>query len=104
MAPLTAGDYNLAKTVEIPLNANIGILGDGTLSYLKGDPTLQGPVLRSYGKTVQVEDVGFLAYNAEDALIELHVPDTPSTRILCDECAMINQAASAVECDGFDDA
>jgi hypothetical protein len=51
-----------------------------------------------------VEDVGFLAYNSEDALIELHVPDTPSTRILCDECAMIYQATSAVEWGGLDDA
>jgi hypothetical protein len=100
---LPVGNYNLSKTVEIPLNANIGILGDGALSYLEGDPTLQGPVLRSYGKTVQVEDVGFLSYSG-GALIELHVPDTPSTRILCDECAMIYQGTSAVEWDGLDDA
>jgi hypothetical protein len=103
---LPAGNYNLSKTVEIPLNANVGILGDGVLSYIVGDSTLQGPVLRSYGKTVQVEDVGFYSYSPspEDALIELHVPDTPSTRILCDECAIIYQLTTAVEWDGLDDA
>lgn len=103
---LAVGNYNVSTTLEIPLNANIGILGDGALSNLMGDSTLKGPVLRSYGKTVQVEDVGLVSYSSltEHALIELHVPDAPSTRILCDECAMTGQITSAVEWDGLDDA
>ncbi len=103
---LPVGNYDVSNTLEIPMNANVGILGDGALSSLVADSTLQGPVLSSYGKTVQVEDVGFWSYSFSptDAFIELHVPDIPSTRIFCDECAITSQITTGVEWDGLDDA
>ena len=84
---LPAGTYNVGNTLEIPLNANVGILGDGALSNLRAQPTLQGPLLKSHGKTVQLEDLGFCSYSGTEALIELRMPDTPSTRVFCDECS-----------------
>jgi hypothetical protein len=100
------GNFNIFKTVEISPNANVGILGDGALSNLVAESSLKGPALVSYGKTFQLEDVGFWSYSPSpsDAMIELHVPDDPSTHILCDECAFIYQVSSAVESNGFDDA
>jgi pectin methylesterase-like acyl-CoA thioesterase len=103
---LPAGNYGVSQTLEIPPNASVGILGDGQLTDLGADINLQGPILSSYGKSVQLEDVRFSSYSssATTALIELHEPDTPKTRIFCDECAFHDSNTSDLEVDGIDDA
>jgi len=100
---LPAGNYNVSQTLKIPPNANIGILGDGELSTLVADINLQGPILSSYGKSVQLEDMRFYSYSTSVSTdqLELHEPDTPNTRIICDECSVV---ASELEVDGMDDA
>ena len=98
--------YNVFQTLEIPLNVNISILGDGGFTDIVANSSLQGPALRSYSKNIQLENIRFSSYSKvpPDALIELHVPDTPSTCIFCDECAIDDQITTAVEWDGLDDA
>jgi hypothetical protein len=100
---LPAGNFNIYQTLTIPANASVGILGDGELSELVADINLQGPILSIYGKSVQLEDLGFYTYSSSSSTVqlELHVPDTPNTRIICDECTTI---AADVEVDGMDDA
>jgi hypothetical protein len=100
---LPAGTYNIYQTLTIPPNASVGIFGDGLLSQLQAAASLQGPILSIYGKSVQLEDLGFYTYSTSSSTdqIELHEPDTPNTRIICDECSV---NGSAVEMDGIDDA
>jgi len=100
---LPAGNFNIYQTLTIPPNASVGILGDGLLSQLVADINLQGPILSIYGKSVQLEDLGFYTYSTSSSTnqIELHEPDTPDTRIICNECSV---NGSAVEVDGIDDA
>jgi hypothetical protein len=100
---LPAGNYNIYQTLTIPPNASVGILGDGLLSQLQAAASLQGPILSIYGKSVQLEDLGFYTYSTSSSTdqIELHEPDTPNTRIICDECSV---NGSAVEVNGIDDA
>jgi len=100
---IPAGNFNIYQTLTIPPNANVGILGDGKSSELVADIHLQGPILSIYGKSVQLEDLGFYSYSTSSSTdqLELHVPDTPNTRIICDECST---NAADVEVDGIDDA
>ena len=100
---LPAGNFNIYQTLTIPPNASVGILGDGLLSQLQAAASLQGPILSIYGKSVQLEDLGFYTYSSSSSTdqLELHVPDTPNTRIICDECST---NATDVEVDGIDDA
>ena len=100
---LPAGVFNIYQTLTIPANASIGILGDGLFSQLQAAASLQGPILSIYGKSVQLEDLGFYTYSSSSSTdqIELHEPDTPNTRIICDECSTV---AADVEVDGIDDA
>jgi hypothetical protein len=103
---LPAGNFNVNQTLEIPANANIAILGDGSISDLVGEATLQGPALSSYAKTLQMDDFRFSSYSTSptDAQIDLHVPDVPSTYIFCDGCTVDDQTTTALEWDGLDDA
>jgi hypothetical protein len=103
---LPAGNYNVLQTLEIPANANVAILGDGAISDLVANSSLQGPVISSYAKTLQMDDFRFSSYSTSptDALIELHVPDVPSTNIFCDECTIDDQLTEAFAWDGLDDA
>jgi hypothetical protein len=100
---IPAGNFNIYQTLTIPPNASVGILGDGELSELVADNNLQGPILSIYGKSVQLEDIGFYTYSSSSSTdqIELHEPDTPNTRIICDECST---NAADIEVDGMDDA
>ena len=100
---IPAGNFNIYQTLTIPPNASVGILGDGLLSQLQAAASLQGPILSVYGKSVQLEDLGFYTYTSSSSTdqIELHEPDTPNTRIICDECSV---GAADVEVDGMDDA
>jgi hypothetical protein len=100
---LPAGNFNIYQTLKIPPNASVGILGDGILSTLFADANLQGPILSSYGKSVQLEDFGFYSSSTSSMTdqLELHVPDIPSSRIICDECMV---AGADIEVDGMDDA
>ncbi len=100
---LSEGSYNVTQPLEISQQASVGILGDGALTTLVVPSTFQGPVIESYGKTVQLEDFRFDSYSPLSTDIQLHVPDVPSTRIFCDECTVNNQALG-VEVDGLDDA
>ena len=101
---LPAGTYNIYQTLIIPQNASVGILGDGLLSQLQAAASLQGPILSIYGKSVQLEDLGFYTYSSSSSTdqIELHEPDTPNTRIICDECS--GGGTDGLEVDGIDDA
>ena len=100
---LPAGTFNIYQTLTIPPSASVAILGDGLYSQLQAAASLQGPILSIYGKSVQLEDLGFYSYSSSSSTdqIELHEPDTPNTRIICDECS-IN--GSDLEVDGMDDA
>jgi hypothetical protein len=100
---IPAGIYNIYQTLTVPPNASAGILGDGLLSQLQASNSLQGPILSIYGKSVQLEDLGFYSYSSSSSAdqIELHEPDTPNTRIICDECVI---AGADLEVDGIDDA
>jgi hypothetical protein len=103
---LPAGNYNVTQTLQIPANANIAILGDGSISDLVGPSSLQGPALSSYAKTLQMDNFRFSSYSASPtgAQIDLHVPDVPSTYIFCDGCTVDDQTTTALEWDGLDDA
>ena len=103
---LPVGNYDVTQTLNIPANANIAILGDGAISDLVADPTLQGPTLSSYAKTLQMDDFRFSSYSTSptNAQIDLHVPDVPSTYIFCDGCTVDDQLTTALEWDGLDDA
>jgi hypothetical protein len=103
---LPAGNYNVTQTLQIPANANIAILGDGSISDLVSNATLQGPALSSYAKTLQMDDFRFSSYSTSPtyAQIDLHVPDVPSTYIFCDGCTIDDQTTTALEWDGLDDA
>jgi hypothetical protein len=103
---LPAGNYGVTQTLEIPANANIAILGDGSISDLVASPTLQGPTLSSYATTLQMDDFRLSSYSTSPtaAQIDLHVPDTPSTYIFCDGCTVDDQITTALEWDGLDDA
>jgi hypothetical protein len=103
---LPAGNYNVTQTLEIPAQANIAILGDGSISDLVANATLQGPALSSHAKTLQMDDFRLSSYSTSptDALIDLHVPDVPSTYIFCDGCTVDDQITTALEWDGLDDA
>ena len=100
---LPASNYNIYQTLTIPTNASVGILGDGEPTELVADINLQGPILSIYGKSVQLEDLGFYSYSSSSSTdqIEMHVPDTPNTRVICDECST---NAENIEVDGMDDA
>ena len=100
---LPAGNFNIYQTLTIPPNASVGILGDGEPTELVADINLQGPILSIYGKSVQLEDLGLYSYSSSSSTdqIELHVPDAPNTRIICDECST---NAEDIEVDGMDDA
>jgi hypothetical protein len=100
---LPAGNFNIYQTLTIPPNASVGIFGDGLLSQLVADINLQGPILSIYGKSVQLEDLGFYTYSSSSSTdqIELHEPDTPNTHITCDECSI---GGLDLEVDGMDDA
>ena len=103
---LPAGNYGVTQTLQVPANANIAILGDGAISDLVADPSLQGPTLSSYATTLQMDDFRFSSYSTSptNAQIDLHVPDTPSTYIFCDGCTVDDQITTALEWDGLDDA
>jgi hypothetical protein len=103
---LPAGNYDVTQTFEIPANANIAILGDGSISDLVSPPTLQGPALSSYATALQMDDFRFSSYSTSptDAQIDLHVPDSPSTYIFCDGCTVDDQITTGFEWDGLDDA
>jgi Pectate lyase superfamily protein len=103
---LPAGNYNVLQTLQIPAGANIAILGDGSISDLVANPTLQGPTIRSYAATLQMDDFRFSSYSTSptNAQIDLHVPDTPSTYIFCDGCTIDDQITTGFEWDGLDDA
>jgi hypothetical protein len=103
---LPAGNYNIAQTLEIPANANIAILGDGSISDLVVNRSLQGPAISSFADTLQMDDFRFSSYSTSptDALIELHIPDVPSTNVFCDECTIDDQITGAFAWDGLDDA
>jgi Pectate lyase superfamily protein len=103
---LPAGNYAVNQTLQIPANANIAILGDGSISDLVALPTLQGPTLSSYATTLQMDDFRFSSYSTSptNAQIDLHVPDTPSTYIFCDGCTIDDQITTGFEWDGLDDA
>ena len=103
---LPIGNYDVQKTLEIPSNAKIAILGDGRFSDIVANSVLQGPVLKSYATALQLGDFRFSSYSKSpsDALIELHVPDAPSTHVFCDECTFTWQNTSAFTWDGLDDA
>jgi hypothetical protein len=99
-----AGVFNIYQTLTISPNAIVGILGDGLFSQLQAAASLQGPILSIYGKSVQLEDLGFYTYSSSSSTdqIELHEPDTPNTRIICDEC--LGAGTDGLEVDGIDDA
>jgi hypothetical protein len=101
---LPVGNFNIYQTLTIPPNASVGILGDGLLSQLQASTSLQGPILSIYGKSVQLEDLGFYTYSSSSSTdqIELHESDTPNTRIICDECS--GGSTNGLEVDGIDDA
>jgi hypothetical protein len=103
---LQTGNYDVTKPLEIPADATVAMIGDGALTYLVAEPSLQGPILRSYAKAFHLDEVGFWSYSSSTtgAFIELHVPDSPSTRIFCDECAITEQSTASVEWNGLDDA
>jgi Pectate lyase superfamily protein/Bacterial Ig-like domain (group 2) len=100
---IPAGSYPIMRTLEVTPDSSIAILGDGPLTNLFAAPSLQGPVLRGNGKTLQVENIQFYA-SPTDAAIELDVADRPSTRVFCDECATVSMGTSGLEVDGLDDA
>jgi Pectate lyase superfamily protein len=103
---LPAGNYAVNQTLQIPANANIAILGDGSISDLVALPTLQGPTISSYATALQMDDFRFSSYSTSptNAQIDLHVPDTPSTYIFCDGCTIDDQITTGLEWDGLDDA
>jgi hypothetical protein len=103
---LPAGNYNVTQTLQIPAKANIAILGDGSISDLVSNASLQGPALSSYAKTLQMDDFRLSSYSTSTtaAQIDLHVPDVPSTYIFCDGCTVDDQTTTALEWDGLDDA
>jgi Pectate lyase superfamily protein len=103
---LPAGNYAVNQSLQIPANANIAILGDGSISDLVALPTLQGPTLDSYAATLQMDDFRFSSYSTSptNAQIDLHVLDTPSTYIFCDGCTIDDQITTGFEWDGLDDA
>jgi hypothetical protein len=103
---LPAGNYNVTQTLQIPANANIAILGDGSISDLVSNASLQGTALNSYAKTLQMDDFRLSSYSTSTtaAQIDLHVPDVPSTYIFCDGCTVDDQTTTALEWDGLDDA
>jgi hypothetical protein len=103
---LPAGNYNVTQTLQIPPNANIAILGDGSISDIVANSTLQGPTLSSYATTLQMDDFRFSSYTTYPtaAQINLHVPDAPTTHIFCDGCSIDDQITTGFEWDGLDDA
>jgi hypothetical protein len=103
---LPAGNYGIDQTLQIPVNANIAILGDGAVSDLVANPTLKGPTLSSHANTLQMDDLRFSSYSTSPTSpqISLHVPDTPSTYIFCDGCTIDDQITTGFEWEGLDDA
>ena len=103
---LPGGNFNINQTVTIPTNADIALIGDGYISNLVGAAALQGPMIVSHGKTVQIDNLRFSSYSpsATSAAIELNIPDSPSTRILCDECTFNYSKTSAILVNGLDEA
>ena len=102
---IPGGNYSVTKTLKVPSNSSVAILGDGLLTNLIADPSLQGAILSSDGKTIQIEDIQFTGYlSPSTSAIELHVPDRPSTRVFCDECSTTNLQTSGLEVDGLDNA
>jgi hypothetical protein len=103
---LPAGNYNVTQTLQIPANANIAILGDGSISDIVANSTLQGPTLNSYATKLQMDDLRFSSYTTSPAAaqVDLHVPDAPATHIFCDGCSIDDQITTGFEWDGLDDA
>jgi hypothetical protein len=102
---LPPSDLQILHTLKIAEGASVALIGDGTFSNLVADPTLQGPLLESFGKTVQVEELRFSsnATSSTSTSLEIHVPDNPSTRFYCAECTF-SLGTTAFEMDGLDDA
>ena len=102
---LPKGEYSIDTTLEIPAQGNIKIVGDGALTVLLPDGGLSGPVLESQGKNVEIENLQFGGSNPGSSAVHLLIPDTPSSEVLCDECALAGgRGGAGIEADGLDDA
>lgn len=102
----SAGNYFIEHTLTIPQGGKVALLGDGLITALCATDRMQGPILRSAGVRTQIEDIRFSSCSSStnNAAIELSMPDDPTTRVFCDECATVNIQNSAFEVDGLDHA
>lgn len=103
---LPAGTYHLTKSLTVPVNGNLTLVGDGALTQLAADAGLEGPVMAVNRGQVQLKDLQLLSNDTTypGPLLELSVPDQPSTRVECDECATLATSRNGVEIDGLDQA
>ena len=103
---LPAGIFHVTQSLTVPPGAKFTLLGDGALTDLAADDVLSGPLLQLTTGQVQVKDLQISAVNASHSqpLLEMHVPDQPSTRVECDECATLATESNGFQIDGLDQA
>lgn len=103
---LPAGIYHIDKSIAIPTNASLSVVGDGALTDLVADPDLDGPILAVSSGLVDISNLELTdtAGSPPQPLLELRLPDQPSSRVECDECATIGTTANGIQIDGLDQA
>lgn len=103
---LPAGTYHLAQTLEIANGSNIELDGDGAITDIAASPDLNGPMIKVQSGQVVFRDVQFSSStsSASQSSVEIDVPDLPSSRVECDECATNATAGSGFSMDGVDQA
>lgn len=103
---IPGGVYHVSAGLTMPAGSDLSIVGDGPLTDLVEDEGLAAPLIRVLKGHVDIRNlqVSDTPTSQHTPLIELAIPDVPSTRVECDQCFLNGTAGGGFDIDGIDQA